>query len=72
MLALLEQAWERYPDQRLGQLIANAGRGPDGATRDIFNVQDDEMWAGLQELVGGEYNPGPFGPWPDPNPPGDT
>lgn len=70
MLALLRKAWERYPDQRLGQLVGNAGRNPDtDGYRDPFNVEDDHMWAGLAKLVEGEYDPGPFGPWPDPRPP---
>lgn len=81
MLALLEKAWRRYPNQRLGQLIGNAARDPnrkvevldvDGADvfltnyRDPFNVEDDEMWTGLAELAGGQYNPGLFDPDEDP------
>lgn len=64
MLDLLRQAWEKHPDQRLGQLIGNAGRGeptegePHGRYRDPFNVEDDEMWKGLERL-GGEGDPTP-------------
>lgn len=65
MLALLAEAWRRYPDQRLGQLIGNACRDPHGAPmqdyRDPFNVEDDETWEGLKRLVHGPYDNGPFG-----------
>lgn len=58
MLALLERAWDQYPDQRLGQLIGNAGRVPSsvglGEYRDPFNVEDDEMWDGLRRLADGK------------------
>lgn len=57
MLALLRQAWERYPDQRLGQVIGNAARDPRKPEmedyRDPFNVEDDQMWAGLRNMAAG-------------------
>lgn len=41
-------AWQRVPFQRLGQLIDNAMRGPDGAQPcDLSDVEDDD----LAELV---------------------
>jgi hypothetical protein len=58
MLDLLRQAWEKHPDQRLGQIIGNAARrDPEkgeavGRYRDPFNVEDDEMWKGLERLAG--------------------
>ena len=58
MLTLLAAAWRRHPDQRLGQLIGNAARDPvavnefgHGEYRDPFNIEDDEMWAGLERLA---------------------
>jgi hypothetical protein len=61
MLALLREAWYRYPDQRLGQLVGNAARDAEDANvfgygryRDPFNVEDDEMWEGLKTLAKGE------------------
>jgi uncharacterized protein YihD (DUF1040 family) len=55
MLALLDAAWRRHPDQRLGQLIGNAARDSTAAAgedyRDPFNVEDDELWAGLERLA---------------------
>ena len=43
MFPLLREAWERNPDQRLGQLVGNAGREPTdgdprGRYRDPFYV----------------------------------
>lgn len=58
MLDALRRAWGRHPDQRLGQIVGNAGRVPrdvgPGTYRDPFNVEDDEMWAGLKRLAGPE------------------
>lgn len=58
MIAALRNAWNANPDQRLGQLIGNAARAPNtdngygyGDYRDPFNVEDDELWAGLSNLV---------------------
>lgn len=81
MLDLLTRAWNRYPDQRLGQLIGNAARDPNRKReaistewgdifttdyRDPFNVEDDEMWLGLRRLAYGDYDPGLYGPVDDP------
>jgi len=41
----LETLSERYPNQRLGQLIANAISG-----RDLFNIEDDELGTALNHL----------------------
>ena len=60
MLALLREVWWKYPDQRLGQIIGNACRAEPtepkgiGAYRDPFNIEDDEVWAGLGRLAGKE------------------
>lgn len=58
MLALVRQAWLKYPDQRLGQIIGNAARDPEvenwaghGEYRDPFNIEDDAMWEGLRRMV---------------------
>lgn len=51
VLALLREAWLKSPDQRLGQLVYNVGRGadmrddaasPPEVWRDLFYVEDDE------------------------------
>lgn len=59
MLGALRAAWKRNPDMRLGQLIGNAARDTTrdngfghGEYRDPFNVEDDEMWAGLNRMGG--------------------
>jgi hypothetical protein len=41
----LETLIERYPNLRLGQLIANAIAG-----RDLFNIEDDELGYALNQL----------------------
>lgn len=55
MLALLREAWEQRPDQRLGQLVGNAARDPlrppGEDYRDPFNVEDDAMWDGLERMA---------------------
>lgn len=61
MLQPLRELWLKHPDQRLGQLVANAGRDKAGFTRDLFNVEDDDLWDGLQRDLG-EDIPYPFGP----------
>lgn len=58
MLSLLREAWLRNPDQRLGQLVGNAARepragDPRGRYRDPFEVEDDEMWKGLERMANG-------------------
>jgi hypothetical protein len=64
MVELLRKAWERFPDQRLGQLVGNAARDPTQLPasddyRDPFNVADDELWSGLQMLAEGPGRSGP-------------
>jgi len=65
MLGLLEEVWRKYPDMRLGQLVANLARDPHRPTgiidmetgevvsnyRDPFNVEDDEMWSALRDAA---------------------
>ena len=59
MLELIRKAWEVNPDQRLGQLVANAGRDPERPPgedyRDPFEVEDDELWRGLERMAKGEW-----------------
>ena len=54
MLWKLRQAWERDPDLRLGQLIANASRRGDGELRDIYSIEDTVLENGLDRLLGNE------------------
>ncbi len=55
ILELLCLAWERRPDWRLGQLIANAARDPHKPpgqdSRDPYHLEDDELWLGLKRLA---------------------
>jgi hypothetical protein len=59
MLRLLKAAWEGNPDQRLGQLVANAGRDPRRRPgedyRDLFEGEDDELWEGLERIAKGDW-----------------
>ncbi len=38
----LRAALHTNPNQRLGQLLANLARYPDGSQRDLWNVYDEE------------------------------
>jgi hypothetical protein len=53
LLEALRQAWERYPDQRLGQLVVNAVReaGIDTPPTPVFNLDDHKMLASLEALA---------------------
>ncbi len=59
MLDLLREAWEQNPDQRLGQIVANAVRDPKRSPgkdyRDMFEVEDDELREGLERMAKGEW-----------------
>jgi len=46
MMDLIGRIWMKYPDLRLGQLIANAV-----GDQKPFYIEDDEMLRGLNELV---------------------
>lgn len=51
----LRKAWHKYPDWRLGQLIANAVRAETGVVNcDPFFIEDDEMLVGIQRTTGGK------------------
>lgn len=58
MLEVPRRAWERNPDQRPGQFVANAGGDPcwrlGEDCRDVFEVEDDELWKGLERIAIGE------------------
>ena len=54
MLWKLREAWERDPDMRLGQLIANAARDNRGEIRDIFSIEDTTLENGLDRLRGAD------------------
>ena len=46
MLGKLREAWELYPDMRMGQLVAVcAGQG------NIFGVEDDILYEGIQRYI---------------------
>ena len=51
MVDVLQKLWEKYPDQRLGQLLINAAslvEGPSPEWPDtLFQIEDDAMLRGL-------------------------
>ncbi|MFV8754601.1 hypothetical protein ACNOYE_28975 [Nannocystaceae bacterium ST9] len=47
---LLQRAWERVPDQRLGQLLVNAVR-PGVPCREVFYAEDGRTQAGLEAIA---------------------
>ncbi|MEZ6188115.1 MAG: hypothetical protein R3F62_24290 [Planctomycetota bacterium] len=54
ILALVQQVWERHPDERLGQLLLNACRGCSGWP-DVWSVEDDALVAGLRARLPGAW-----------------
>jgi len=46
MLEKLREAWELYPDMRLGQLIAVCA-----GTDHIFGIEDDVMLGRMQDYI---------------------
>lgn len=46
MLEKLEEAWQLYPDMRLGQLIAVCAKSDN-----ILGIEDDVMYERLQEYI---------------------
>jgi uncharacterized protein YihD (DUF1040 family) len=49
VLAAVKWYWMAYPDLRLGQVIENA-RSLSGFAGDTFNMEEDDLLRGLQEL----------------------
>jgi hypothetical protein len=50
MCRLLQRAWERVPDQRLGQLVVNAV-GPADPCREVFYCEESRTRRGLERLA---------------------
>jgi len=50
ILEKVRELWEKYPDLRLGQLIANAHNCSPNRKCDIFYIEDDLLTQGLEEL----------------------
>jgi len=48
---LLENAWSRNPDQRLGQFLLNFVFGSFGKDSHIYHKEDDEIEALLKEFI---------------------
>lgn len=46
MLAKVKEAWELYPDMRLGQLLAVCAE-----CANLSGVEDDEMLTGMQRYI---------------------
>lgn len=50
ILALIQTAWEEFPDMRLGQLLINVtGVHVLGETKGLFMLEDDQLMDDLQE-----------------------
>jgi hypothetical protein len=49
ILDLIDQAWGKYPDQRLCQLIENAWGSP-SHNHCLYNVEDDALEQSLMEF----------------------
>ena len=45
-LKKIKEAWELYPDMRLGQLLATCTK-----SANLSGVEDDELLKGLQEYI---------------------
>lgn len=48
MLAKIKEAWELYPDMRLGQLLVTCAE-----CVYLSGIEDDEMLAGIQKYIDG-------------------
>lgn len=48
---LLEDAWRRYPDERLGQFLLNYVFGSIGRDPHVYHREDDEVQTLLKEFV---------------------
>ena len=46
IISLLQQLWEIYPDQRLGQMLTNYV-----VTSDVFHIEDDRWEDYLEKLI---------------------
>ena len=60
LLQILGKLGDRYPDQRLGQLVANlsyAARGP--AAESVWDAQDEELLRAAKELLERQERPRP-------------
>ena len=58
ILGLLEHAWNRYPDLRLGQLYVNLM--PEGRAcelHDVFVLEDDMIEANLEQFLNDDQWP---------------
>lgn len=51
----LMKLWQKYPDQRLGQLLVNVAelRGIIGCRTDIWHIEDDEWLERIQKAAKG-------------------
>jgi hypothetical protein len=57
LLAVLSELSERFPDQRLGQLVSNLAtlaREPVDENEFIWDVEDEELLAAARELLKAE------------------
>jgi hypothetical protein len=55
-LEAIERMWDRYPDQRLGQLLTNIAifaRGPEGP-QELYDLENDEIVGAVMDHLGGE------------------
>ena len=55
LLGLIKLLWIAYPDMRLGQLIYNAAAITGWGNKDIFYLEDDQLYKGIKELMNDKY-----------------
>lgn len=55
LLGLIKLLWIAYPDMRLGQLIYNAAAITGWGNKDIFYLEDDQLYRGIKELMNDKY-----------------
>ena len=48
ILEMIEECWNKYPDQRFTQLLINLGLMEDGTK---WHYEDDELEEGLKEYI---------------------
>ena len=60
MLKLVEEAWLRWPDMRLGQLVAHATDKAEVANedeREAHLIEDTDLERGLEKMAGMQRPP---------------
>jgi len=52
ILVLIEKVWNKYPDDRLGQLLENEVFGYNAITdKQVFHIEDDKLEEYLKTII---------------------